>query len=456
MIEEGDSAVPFELPAVVDGEFEQVALEEYLGKEVIILAFYPADFNPACEGGTTDLDELDLFTMQKDVSILGISADSIYSHRAFADEFDLHIPLLSDAGGRVADAYGVAKEADDEGYLTRRAIVVIDHSETVEYAWVAEDIGELPDVEAIRDTVEGVGSDETAEARYTVGHAHYIEGRRAFTSAMKAYEDKEWMMSQGDFDRAYEEFGEAKEEFNTAVRFCETEENETYFRRAEDKAEALWRASEWLMESANAFSSGEGAQAESMRKDAEAPLEEARAIHDPVEPDGFPPEEDPADETADDDEDEEAFLPEEKEEVDTTLELDESAVDDEDESTDKGEADSEDEDAGEIDDDELEEIAAELEGQDEDQQEDDGDEGEIDFGMDPAGPEEIEDAPQEETAEDEGEIELDLTDPTEGQEESDDDEGAEDEEEDESAEDDPVVDEDDLGGSGGHGVPDSL
>ena len=301
MIEDGEEAPTFELPGVRDGEIEQISLAEYLGDEIVILAFYPGDFNPACADGTTDLDELDLFTMQKDVSILGLSADSVYSHRAFADEYDLHIPLLSDAHGEVAEAYGVAVKDESVGRLTRRAIVVLGPQGDVEYSWVADDFEELPNVDEVRDVIQNVSGQDTAQARYRVGHAHYIEGRRAFTSAMNAYQDKEWMMANGDFDRAFQEFEAAEDEFNTAARFAETEKSRIYFEHAERKAESLWRAAEWLGDSANAYASGEGGAAEDLRRDAESPLETARDIHEPPSPDEFPPEEDPRelDEAAD-------------------------------------------------------------------------------------------------------------------------------------------------------------
>jgi peroxiredoxin len=140
MIDEGAGAPAFELPAVIGGDIEQVALSDYLGSDVVILAFYPADFNPACDGETTDLDELDLFTMQKDVSILAVSADSVYSHQAFAEEYDLHIPLLADTAGEVAADYGVAVDDPEAGYRTKRAVIVIGPGGDVEYAWSTDDL----------------------------------------------------------------------------------------------------------------------------------------------------------------------------------------------------------------------------------------------------------------------------------------------------------------------------
>ena len=321
MIDEGVGAPAFTLPAVVNGEIEQIALADYLGSDVVILAFYPADFNPACDGEETDLDELDLFTMQKDVSILAVSADSVYSHRAFAAEYDLHIPLLADTAGEVAEDYGVALEDPTAGYRTKRAVVVIGPGGDVEYAWSTDDLHQLPPVDRVREAVDSVGGSETAVARYRVGHAHYVEGRRAFTSAMGCFADEEWMMAKSDFARAYEEFEEAADHFNTAVRFGEDEVAVAHFERAEDKAELLWQAAEWLTDAASAFASGEGAQGQAMRKDAEAPLEEARRYGDPIEPDDFPPAEPPAplEEQA---EESDTFLPDDDETVEASLDVD--------------------------------------------------------------------------------------------------------------------------------------
>jgi len=321
MIEEGAPAPGFDLPAVVEEEQERVALEDYCGQAVVILAFYPGDFNPAGDDGSTDLDELDLFTIQNDVAVLGISADSVYSHRAFADEYDLHVPLLSDVRGEVAADYGVAVGDPTAGHLVHRAVVVVGLDGDVEFAWSTENLEELLPLDAVRNAVDSVGGDRAAEARYGVGHAHYIEGRRQFTSAMDAFTDEEWLMADWDFEQAEEEFSEAADEFNTAVRFAEDQEKQRYFERAEDKAEALWRAAEWLAESANAFAGGEGAKGMAMRDDAENPLEEARDINDPIHPDEFPPEEDPAPAEVDGDADD-GILPSDDEETDASLEID--------------------------------------------------------------------------------------------------------------------------------------
>ena len=364
VITEGDDAPRFELPALVDGEHRRVELGEYLEEDVIILAFYPGDFNPACDE-ESDLDELDLFTMQKDVSVLGISADSLYSHAALATEYALHIPLLSDTRRRVAQQYGVTFEDDVGQELIERAAFVVDHDGEVQYAWSTREMTELPDVDAIKDAIAETGGDDTAFARYRVGYAHYTEGRRAFTSAMGSYQDSEWMLSQSDFKRAQEEFEEAAEHFDSAVRFVEDADIAAYYEQAEEKATALWQAAEWLTQSASEYSSGAGAEGQQLRDDAERPLQTARDIGDPIDPDDWPPD-------LDADDGGESILPQ-NEDADTELSVDideaADAADDSADSTVAADASAEEpapdqpadgDGEGEFDDEELEEIEAEL------------------------------------------------------------------------------------------------
>jgi peroxiredoxin len=285
MIATGERAPAFDLPAVVDGEISRVTLEEFLGTGVAVLAFYPSDFNPACADGTTGLDDLDLFSLQQGVSVLGISTDSVYSHRAFAAEYGLGVPLLADVDGAVTRDYGLAVEDADAGYLTRRAVVVVGPGGRVESTWLADGPRDLPAVEDVQSAVDGVDSTDTATSRYRVAHAHYVEGRRAFTSAGRALEDREWLLAHDDFTRAATEFETATEHFETARRFSGADASESRYERAGQKARELRQAAEWLAEAAGAHARGDGAEGAQLRRDAAAPLERARAIDGPPEPD---------------------------------------------------------------------------------------------------------------------------------------------------------------------------
>lgn len=81
-------------------------LEQYLGKKVLIY-FYPKDDTPGCtteacnfRDGYKDFQDMGLV-------ILGVSADSVKSHKKFAEKFDLPFPLLADETKAMCEAYGV-------------------------------------------------------------------------------------------------------------------------------------------------------------------------------------------------------------------------------------------------------------------------------------------------------------------------------------------------------------
>jgi peroxiredoxin Q/BCP len=81
-------------------------LEQYLGKKVLIY-FYPKDDTPGCtteacnfRDGYKDFQDMGLV-------ILGVSADSVKSHKKFAEKFDLPFPLLADETKTMCEAYGV-------------------------------------------------------------------------------------------------------------------------------------------------------------------------------------------------------------------------------------------------------------------------------------------------------------------------------------------------------------
>lgn len=103
MIKIGQKATPFTL-SDQDGKIHR--LKDYLGKKVL-LYFYPKDDTPGCtveacsfRDGYNEFKKLGLI-------ILGVSADSVKSHKKFSDKFSLPFPLLSDEDKKVCMAYGV-------------------------------------------------------------------------------------------------------------------------------------------------------------------------------------------------------------------------------------------------------------------------------------------------------------------------------------------------------------
>jgi len=111
MLEVGKKAPDFKLK---DQDGKTVSLSEFKGKNVV-LYFYPKDDTPGCTTEACSFrDELPRFN-KNDAVILGISADSVDSHKKFAQKFDLPFTLLSDENKKVVEDYGVWKEKNNYG-----------------------------------------------------------------------------------------------------------------------------------------------------------------------------------------------------------------------------------------------------------------------------------------------------------------------------------------------------
>lgn len=134
MPEIGDKAPDFALP---DQDDKEVKLSDFKGKNVI-LAFYPFDFSPVCtvEFGCfqDDLGELN----NLNAKVLGISVDSRYCHKQFAEKLGLDFPLLSDFGKDVCRLYGTLRK---EGF-SERAYFIIDSQDIVRFKYLMPNPGE--------------------------------------------------------------------------------------------------------------------------------------------------------------------------------------------------------------------------------------------------------------------------------------------------------------------------
>lgn len=108
---EGKKAPAFSLP-VQDGKTH--TLSEYAGKWVL-LYFYPKDDTPGCTvEACTIRDQFQDFKKIKAV-VLGVSTDSVASHKRFADAYELPFTLLADADKKLVNKYGVWGEKNMMG-----------------------------------------------------------------------------------------------------------------------------------------------------------------------------------------------------------------------------------------------------------------------------------------------------------------------------------------------------
>jgi thioredoxin-dependent peroxiredoxin len=134
MIEAGAPAPDFTLPSDEGGE---VRLSELRGKKVV-LYFYPKDDTPGCTKQACDFRDAAPSFAGVDAIVLGVSADSVESHRKFRKKYDLNFPLLADERHEVAEAYGVWKEKSMYGKKfmgIERSTFLIDEGGNVARVW---------------------------------------------------------------------------------------------------------------------------------------------------------------------------------------------------------------------------------------------------------------------------------------------------------------------------------
>jgi peroxiredoxin len=146
----GQAAPEFTLK---DQSQKDVKLSDYKGKNVVII-FYPLDWSPICTNEhacfVNDMKQFEKLNAQ----VLGLSVDSVWSHKAFADKMGISYPLLADfhPRGAVAEKFGLY--LGDKG-ITGRAITIIDKDGKV--AWLKNyDIPVVPDMKEVGEALAKV------------------------------------------------------------------------------------------------------------------------------------------------------------------------------------------------------------------------------------------------------------------------------------------------------------
>ena len=102
----GKPAPEFEL---LSDAGKSVRLSEFRGRKVV-LYFYPKDDTPGCTKEACNFRDGRSRLKRREAVVLGVSVDSVESHRRFKKKFHLNFPLLSDAERRVVTGYGVWKQ----------------------------------------------------------------------------------------------------------------------------------------------------------------------------------------------------------------------------------------------------------------------------------------------------------------------------------------------------------
>ena len=131
MLEVGMKAPEFSL---LDQNGDIHTLGEYAGKKVI-LYFYPRDNTPGCTKQACGFSELYPQFVEKDAVVIGISKDSVASHKKFEEKYNLGFTLLSDPDLTAIKEYDVWQEKKNYGKVTMgvvRTTYLIDEKGIIE------------------------------------------------------------------------------------------------------------------------------------------------------------------------------------------------------------------------------------------------------------------------------------------------------------------------------------
>jgi peroxiredoxin Q/BCP len=126
-IKAGDSAPDFTLPMFPQGNF---TLSELRGSKHVVLYFYPKDDTPGCTAQACSYRDLHEEFGMNNALILGVSADSLESHKEFTEKFSLPFGLLVDEGGSLRQSFGMP---DPELPLRARVTYIIDKAGVVRH-----------------------------------------------------------------------------------------------------------------------------------------------------------------------------------------------------------------------------------------------------------------------------------------------------------------------------------
>lgn len=147
----GQAAPDFKLKDQYDKE---VSLADFAGKKNVVLMFYPLDWSPVCtKEHACFVNDMKKFEAL-DAEVLGVSVDSAWSHKAYAEKMNIKYSLLADfqPRGAMADKYGAYLP---EKGITGRAIFIVGKDGKV--AWLKNyDIPVVPDVAEVSAALQQV------------------------------------------------------------------------------------------------------------------------------------------------------------------------------------------------------------------------------------------------------------------------------------------------------------
>ncbi|MBI1222541.1 MAG: redoxin domain-containing protein [Bacteroidetes bacterium] len=147
----GDHAPDFSL---YDTDKTERSLSDFRGQNVVVL-FFPLAFTSTCTAELCGVRDDIAFYQNLNVPVLAISVDTVFSLARFKEDQNLNMILLSDFNQETCKAYGSMYETFILGMtgVAKRSAFVIDKNGVVRYAEVLENAGEIPNLDAVKQTL---------------------------------------------------------------------------------------------------------------------------------------------------------------------------------------------------------------------------------------------------------------------------------------------------------------
>jgi len=140
----GQKVPEFSLP---DADEKMRSLEEFVRQGTVVLAFFPFAFSGVCDKEMCTFRDSFGELRKAGIQLVGISVDSAYSLKAFAQTYNLQFPLLSDFNKKVVKLYGVLQDHwGSLGYkgVAKRAVILVDKKGMLRYRWVTDTPSDEP------------------------------------------------------------------------------------------------------------------------------------------------------------------------------------------------------------------------------------------------------------------------------------------------------------------------
>jgi peroxiredoxin len=158
MLTPGQKAPEFTL---FNSDKKEVSLSSFKGKQVILL-FFPMAFTSVCTAELCEMrDNISTYS-GLNADVVGISVDSPFTLAKFKEDQKLPFDLLSDFNKDVSQAYDTYYETfvmNMKG-VSKRSAFVVDQDGIIQYAEVLENAGDVPNFQAVQETLKGMKNDK--------------------------------------------------------------------------------------------------------------------------------------------------------------------------------------------------------------------------------------------------------------------------------------------------------